>query len=307
LKKIAILIPCYNESSTIAKVVDDCKTLIPDAEIYVYNNNSADGSEIIAREHGAIVVNEYQQGKGFVIRSMFRDVEADCYIMIDGDDTYEISDAAILTDYILNNQADMVIGDRLSGSYFKENKRRFHNVGNKLVRTLINHIFNSRINDIMTGCRAFNRRFVKTFPVLSDGFEIETEMTIHALYKRFVIIEKPVRYRDRPEGSVSKLNTFSDGVKVIKTIFSLYKNYRPFKFFGTISFLLLIVSVSFFLPVFVEFLRTGFVYRMPTLIVSVGIAIISLLSFICGVILNTVKKYNDTMYELFVNLLKDKK
>lgn len=306
MKKIAVLIPCYNEACTIAKVVSDYKRILPNADIYVYNNNSTDDSDKIAVSSGAIVVNEYQQGKGFVIRSMFRDIEADCYIMVDSDNTYEAADAVVLSEYILNGKADMAIGDRLSGSYFIENKRMFHNIGNRFVRFLINHIFHNKIKDIMTGCRAFSRRFVKTFPVLSQGFEIETEMTIHALDKRFSLVEKQIEYRDRPKGSVSKLKTIKDGIKVIKTIFLLYKNYRPLNFFGLISIILTIISLAVFIPILIEYFRTGLVLKMPSLLFSIGTEIIALLSLVCGIILDTIKKYNDFLYELFVNLFNER-
>ena len=235
MKKIAVLIPCYNEELTIRAVVEDFKNVIPEADIYVYDNNSNDDTAKIAKEAGAIVVPEYRQGKGHVVRSMFRDIEADCYIMVDGDDTYPAKDAYNVAKLVLENKADMAIGDRLSSTYFRENKRPFHNTGNKLVRTLINKIFKSEVKDIMTGCRAFNRKFVKSFPVLSNGFEIETEMSIHALDKRFLIAEIPIAYRDRPEGSESKLNTFQDGYRVLKTILKLYKDYKPLSFFGLIA------------------------------------------------------------------------
>ena len=235
MSKIAVLIPCYNEALTIGKVVADYRAALPEADIYVYDNNSTDGTDKVAREAGAIVRYEYRQGKGNVIRSMFRQIEADCYLMIDGDDTYPAENARQMCDIVLNKGVDMVVGDRLSATYFKENKRPFHNAGNKGVRFLINRFFGSNIKDIMTGYRAFSRDFVKNFPILSKGFEIETEMTIHALDKNFLIEEIPVEYRDRPAGSVSKLNTVSDGIKVIMTIFRLYAEYKPFRFFTLIS------------------------------------------------------------------------
>jgi len=303
MPKIAVLIPCYNEEKTIGKVVDDFKLIFPDADIYVYNNNSTDNTVEIAKEHGAIVEYVYQQGKGFVIRNMFRDIEADCYITVDGDDQVEASDAAILAKHILNGRADIVIGDRLSGSYFSENNRRFHGAGNRLVRGLINHIFKSNVRDIMSGYRAFSRKFVKTFPILSGGFEIETEMTIHMLDKRILYMEEPIQYRDRIEGSVSKLNTVSDGIKVLKTIFMLYKDYRPFGFFNMISFLFFIVSFGMLVPVLVDYYHTGLVARFPTLFVSVGLGIIGILSFTCGIILDTIKKHNDRTYELLANFI----
>lgn len=241
-KKIAVLIPCYNESLTIEKVIKEFKKSLPEADIYVYDNNSNDGTDEIAKNAGAIVRYEYRQGKGNVIRSMFREIEADCYIMADGDDTYPAEYAREMVDLIINKKADMVIGDRLSATYFTENKRPFHNIGNKSVRMIINKLFKSNVQDIMTGYRSFSRTFVKTFPVLSQGFEIETEMSIHALDKNFLLKEIPVDYRDRPEGSVSKLNTIEDGIKVIKTIFNLYKEYKPLNFFGIIALILYMVT-----------------------------------------------------------------
>ena len=250
-KKIAVLIPCYNESKTVEKVVKDYKKALPNADIYVYDNNSSDGTDKIAKKAGAIVRYEYRQGKGNVIRSMFRDIDADCYLMIDGDDTYPKENAKEMCDLILEGKADMVIGDRLSSTYFTENKRPFHNFGNKLVRGLINTLFKSNVRDIMTGYRAFSYDFVKTFPVLSKGFEIETEMTIHALDKNFLLKEVPVEYRDRPAGSVSKLNTYSDGFRVLKTIARLFKEYKPTIFFSLISLVFLIMQLIFSFPVFI--------------------------------------------------------
>ncbi len=299
--KIAVLIPCYNESKTIEKVVKDFKRELPEAEIYVYDNNSTDGTAEIAAEAGAIVRHEYRQGKGNVIRSMFREIDADCYLMVDGDDTYPAENAREMADLVLSKKADMVIGDRLSSTYFQENKRPFHNTGNRLVRFLINNIFHSKVKDIMTGYRAFSPLFVKYFPVLSQGFEIETEMTIHALDKNFLLCEIPVGYRDRPEGSHSKLNTISDGMKVIRTIFILFREYRPFMFFSVISALLWILSLVMFIPVLIEYFDTGLVPRFPTLIVSGVIAMFATLLFICGVILDVVIKKHRQLYELFLN------
>ena len=267
-KKIAVLIPCYNESKTIAKVVKDYKKALPEADIYVYDNNSSDGTDKIAKKAGAIVKYEYRQGKGNVIRSMFKDIEADCYLMIDGDDTYPAENAREMCDLVLEGKADMVIGDRLSSTYFTENKRPFHNLGNRLVRGLINKLFKSNVRDIMTGYRAFSYEFVKTFPVLSKGFEIETEMTIHALDKNFLLKEMPVNYRDRPAGSVSKLNTYRDGFRVLKTIGRLFKEYKPTIFFSIIGLLFLIIAVVFAVPVFADYFKTGLVPRYPTLIFS---------------------------------------
>ena len=306
MKKIAVLIPCYNEELTIRAVVEDFKNVIPEADIYVYDNNSNDDTAKIAKEAGAIVVPEYRQGKGHVVRSMFRDIEADCYIMVDGDDTYPAKDAYNVAKLVLENKADMAIGDRLSSTYFRENKRPFHNTGNKLVRTLINKIFKSEVKDIMTGCRAFNRKFVKSFPVLSNGFEIETEMSIHALDKRFLIAEIPIAYRDRPEGSESKLNTFQDGYRVLKTILKLYKDYKPLSFFGLIALLLFLLGSVMMIPVLSGYFKTGLVVKFPTLIVAIGLLTSSLVSLACGLMLDTVKKHSDQFYELTLTLLDHK-
>lgn len=299
-KKIAVLIPCYNESKTIEKVIKDYHKVLPEADIYVYDNNSSDGTDKIAKKAGAIVKYEYKQGKGNVIRAMFKDIDADCYLMIDGDDTYPNENAREMCDYILNNKADMVIGDRLSSTYFTENKRPFHNFGNKLVRGLINTLFKSNVRDIMTGYRAFSYAFVKTFPVLSKGFEIETEMTIHALDKNFLLREIPVEYRDRPKGSVSKLNTYSDGFKVLKTIGRLFKEYKPSAFFGIIGLLFFIISLCFGIPVFVEYFKTGLVPRFPTLIFSGFMLIISILMYVCGIILEVVVKKHRQLFEFIL-------
>ena len=299
-KKIAVLIPCYNESKTIQKVVKDYKIVLPEADIYVYDNNSTDKTDEIAKKAGAIVKYEYKQGKGNVIRSMFKDIDADCYLMIDGDDTYPKENAREMCDYVLEGKADMVIGDRLSSTYFQENKRPFHNFGNRLVRGLINTLFKSNVRDIMTGYRAFSYDFVKTFPVLSKGFEIETEMTIHALDKNFLLKEIPVEYRDRPKGSVSKLNTFSDGFKVLKTIGRLFKEYKPMIFFGLLSLLFLILSLIFGVPVFVDYFKTGLVPRFPTLFYSLFMLIISVLFLMCGIILEVVVKKHRQLFELLL-------
>ena len=299
-KKIAVLIPCYNESLTIEKVVKDYKKVLPNADIYVYDNNSTDGTDEIARKAGAIVRYEYRQGKGNVIRSMFKDIDADCYLMIDGDDTYPCESAKEMCEYVLDKKADMVIGDRLSSTYFTENKRAFHNFGNKLVRSLINHLFKSNIRDIMTGYRAFSYDFVKTFPVLSRGFEIENEMTIHAVYNNFKLVEIPVNYKDRPEGSVSKLNTYSDGIKVLMTITRLFKEYKPTVFFSLIGTILLILALIFGIPVFNEFFKTGLVPRFPTLIFSLVLLVIAILMYITGIILEVVAKKNKQIFELFL-------
>ena len=299
-KKIAILIPCYNESKTIEKVVKDYKAALPEADIYVYDNNSSDGTDKIAKKAGAIVKYEHRQGKGNVIRTMFKEIDADCYLMIDGDDTYPAENAREMCDYVLKDNVDMVIGDRLSSTYFEENKRPFHNTGNKLVRGLINSLFKSNVRDIMTGYRAFSYDFVKTFPVLSKGFEIETEMTIHALDKNMQLKEIPIEYRDRPEGSVSKLNTFSDGFKVLKTIGRLFKEYKPTIFFGLIGLLFLLISLGFGIPVFVDYFKTGLVERFPTLIFSGFMLMISILSFVCGIILEVVVKKHRQLFELIL-------
>lgn len=301
---VAVLIPCYNESQTIGKVVCDFKAALPFADIYVYDNNSSDDTARIAAENGAIVRREYRQGKGNVLRAMFRDIEADCYLMLDGDDTYPADHALEMVQAVLDKKADMVIGDRLSSTYFTENKRPFHNTGNTLVRRLVNFIFKGDVNDIMTGYRAFSPLFVKSFPVLSKGFELETEMTIHALDKNFLLYTVPVQYRDRPSGSQSKLNTYSDGFRVLKTIFSLFKDYKPLPFFSLVSFVLLLVSGILFVPVFGEYLRTGLVPRFPTLIVAGFIAIAALLSFSCGLILDTETKKAKQDFEVQLNILK---
>ncbi|WP_102412415.1 glycosyltransferase [Beduinella massiliensis] len=300
MQKIAVLIPCYNEERTIAKVVSDYRAALPEADIYVYNNNSTDGTVRAAREAGAIVRNEYRQGKGNVIRAMFRDIDADCYLMIDGDDTYPAESAREMVELVLSGRADMVVGDRLSSTYFTENKRPFHNFGNVLVRGLINRLFGANIRDIMTGYRAFSRAFVKGFPVISKGFEIETEMTAHAVDKNYLVCEVPVTYRDRPEGSVSKLNTVRDGMRVLKTVFRLYEEYRPLAFFGFFAGLLLLFALVLFLPVFVEYVRTGLVPRFPTLIVASVLGVCSLLSFSVGVILDVVVKKHRQLYELLM-------
>ena len=299
-KKIAVLIPCYNESKTIKKVVEDYKKALPEADIYVYDNNSSDHTDEIAREAGAIVRYEYRQGKGNVIRSMFKDIEADCYLMIDGDDTYPAENAREMCDLVLDKKVDMVIGDRLSSTYFTENKRPFHNFGNRLVRGLINFLFESNVRDIMTGYRAFSYEFVKTFPVLSKGFEIETEMTIHALDKNFLLEEVKVGYRDRPVGSVSKLNTYRDGFRVLKTIGRLFKEYKPTIFFSLLSLLFLIISIGFGIPVFAEYFKTGLVPRYPTLIFSGFMLMIALVLFACGVILEVVVKKHRQLFELML-------
>ena len=301
MNKIAVLIPCYNESKTIEKVVKDYKKALPDADIYVYDNNSSDGTDKLAKKAGAIVRYEYRQGKGNVIRSMFREIDADCYLMIDGDDTYPAENAKEMCDYVLSGKADMVIGDRLSSTYFQENKRPFHNFGNVLVRKLINVIFKNNIKDIMTGYRAFSRDFVKGFPVLSKGFEIETEMTIHAVDKNFKLVEIPVEYRDRPAGSESKLNTFKDGFKVLKTIGTLFKEYKPGLFFNLLAIIFFIVGIILNIPPFVGYFQTGTVEKFPSLIVGGFLIIIGLLNMITGTILEVIAKKHKQLYELYMN------
>lgn len=304
MKKIAVLIPCYNEAKTIKKVINDYKKALPDAFIYVYDNNSTDGTDEIAFKEGAIVRHEYRQGKGNVIRTMFRDIDADCYLMIDGDDTYPAENAKEMCDLVLDGKADMVIGDRLSSTYFKENKRPFHNFGNRIVRWLINKLFKNNIKDIMTGYRAFSYEFVKGFPVLSKGFEIETEMTIHAVDKNYKIVEIPVSYRDRPAGSVSKLNTYSDGIKVLKTIATLFKEYKPAMFFNICAFIFLIIGVLIGIPAYAGYFVTGLVEKFPSLIVSCFAIMISLLFFVTGIILQVIAKKEKQNYELYLNLIK---
>lgn len=298
MDKIAVLIPCYNESLTIANVVADWKTALPEATVYVYDNNSTDGTAAIARGAGAAVRYEYQQGKGNVIRRMFREIDAACYLMVDGDDTYPADCAREMADLVLHRQADMVVGDRLSSTYFTENKRPFHNFGNSIVRFGINTLFGSRIRDVMTGCRAFSFEFVKTFPVLSAGFEIETEMTIHALDKNMKIDHVVIPYRDRPDGSQSKLNTVRDGIKVIGTVFRLHRNYKPYSFFGIISGLLLLLALVFFIPVLVTYIQTGLVPNFPTLIVCGFTALAALLSFFTGLQLQNAVQKNKQDFEL---------
>ena len=298
MDKIAVLIPCYNESKTIEKVVTDFKRELPEATIYVYDNNSTDGTDKIAEAAGAVVRYEYQQGKGNVIRRMFRDIDAECYIMTDGDDTYPAEYAREMADKVLYRNVDMVVGDRLSSTYFEENKRPFHNFGNSIVRNSINSLFKSDIKDIMTGYRAFSYMFVKTFPVLSKGFEIETEMSIHAVDKNLFVENVVIDYRDRPEGSESKLNTYSDGFKVLRTIFRLFKNYKPMQFFSLLPLVLAIISVAFFAPVFVTFLKTGVVDKMPTLIVSGFTMLAAIQSLFSGLILTTITQKNRQDFEM---------
>ncbi len=296
--KIAVLLPCYNEASTIAKVVTDFRAALPEADIYVYDNNSTDGTAQAAQQAGAIVRHEPVQGKGNVIRRMFREVEADCYLMADGDDTYPADQARQMVTPVLEEHVDMVIGDRLSSTYFEQNKRPFHNGGNRVVRWLIRRFWHTDIHDIMTGYRAFSRTFVKNFPVMSGNFEIETEMTIHALDRRFLLREVPVAYRDRPQGSVSKLNTFSDGISVLKTIVLLYKEYRPLRFFSWLAAFLTLAGVLLLIPVLVEYFHTGLVPRFPTLIVSMFLLLAALLSLFTGLCLDVIVTKDRKNYEL---------
>lgn len=301
MDKIAVLVPCYNEAQTIKKVVEDFKRVLPEAVIYVYNNNSTDDTAKIAAEAGAIVRNEYKQGKGNVIRRMFREIDAECYIMTDGDDTYPAEFAPQIADMVLNKNCDMVVGDRLSSTYFQENKRPFHNFGNDIVRKSINFLFKSKIKDIMTGFRAFSYQFVKTFPVLSTGFEIETEMTIHAVDKNMAVGNVVIDYRDRQEGSESKLNTFSDGFKVIKTIIRLFKAYKPIWFYGLVALILAIISIGFFIPILVIYGETGLVPKFPTLIMCCFVMTVAILSFFSGSILQSLRQKEKQDFELHLN------
>lgn len=298
MDKIAVLIPCYNESKTIEKVVTDFRKQLPEAVIYVYDNNSTDGTDEIARKAGAVVRYEFQQGKGNVIRRMFAEIDARCYVMVDGDDTYPADQVKQMVDKVLINRADMVVGDRLSSTYFEENKRPFHNFGNSIVRASINALFKNDIKDIMTGYRAFSYRFVKTFPVLSKGFEIETEMSIHAIDKNMYVENVVIEYRDRPQGSESKLNTYSDGFKVIKTIIKLFRTYRPMGFFGLISVILFLLAMVFVIPVVVTYVKTGLVPNFPTLIVCGFAAIAAIQSLFAGLILQTIYQKNRQDFEM---------
>ena len=298
MDKMAVLIPCYNESKTIEKVVNDYRKALPEAVIYVYDNNSTDNTAEIAEKAGAVVRHEYQQGKGNVIRRMFREIDAECYIMVYGDDTYPAEYGRKLTDMVLHKHVDMVVGDRLSSTYFEENKRPFHNFGNSLVRWSINALFKSDIKDIMTGYRAFSYQFVKTFPVLSRGFEIETEMSIHALDKNLYVENLVIEYRDRPAGSESKLNTYSDGIKVLKTIARLFKNYKPLNFFGIIAFILFVLALIFFIPVLYAYIQTGLVKNFPTLIVCGFTVIAAILSLFSGLQLQTIAQKNRQEFEM---------
>ena len=301
--KTAVLIPCYNEAKTIGRVVADFKEKMPHADIYVYDNNSTDNTAELAEQAGAIVRYEHKQGKGNVVRTMFREVDADCYVMVDGDDTYPADFGPRLEQLVLSGKADMAVGDRLSSTYFTENKRPFHNFGNVLVRRMINFLFRAKLNDIMTGARAFSKDFVKSFPVISKGFEIETEMTIFALDNNFAIKEVPIAYQDRPQGSESKLNTYSDGLKVLKTIVNLFKDTKPLAFFSILSLILLLISFGFFLPILIQFVQTGIVDKFPTLIVISTLTVIALLNFFCGVILSVLKKQHRQNFERQLTVL----
>lgn len=313
MDKVAVLIPCYNEAKTIGKVVEDYRKILPEGGVvYVYDNNSSDDTAKIAQEAGAVVRHEYQQGKGNVIRRMFREIDAECYLMVDGDDTYPAEFAPEMIEKVLYRQVDMVVGDRLSSTYFSENKRPFHNFGNSLVRGSINLLFKSNIKDIMTGYRAFSYQFVKSFPVLSKGFEIETEMSIHAIDKNMSLENVVIDYRDRPEGSISKLNTYSDGFKVIKTIIKLFRNYKPLRFFGIMSAILFVLAAVFFIPVLITYIQTGFVPDFPTLIVCGFVVVAAIQSLFSGLILETMRQKERQDFEMrligirekFVNLLK---
>lgn len=303
MDKIAVLIPCYNESQTVGKVVEDWKRELPEATIYVYDNNSSDDTAEIAENAGAVVRYEYQQGKGNVIRRMFREIDAECYVMIDGDDTYPAEFGRQMVSKVLERGVDMVVGDRLSSTYFEENKRPFHNFGNSLVRGAINRLFKSNIRDIMTGYRAFSYQFAKTFPVLSKGFEIETEMSIHAVEKNMLVENVIIEYRDRPEGSESKLNTYSDGMRVLATIARLYKNYKPFRFFGMLALLLLVISAAMFVPVLATYIRTGLVPNFPTLIVSGFVALTAIQSLFAGLILTTLAEKDRQDFEFKLQII----
>ena len=309
MDKIAVLIPCYNEEKTVEKVVRDFKAVLPEAVIYVYDNNSSDRTVELAEKAGAVVRHEYMQGKGNVIRRMFREIDAEVYVMTDGDDTYPAEFAREMVDKVLEHQADMVVGDRLSSTYFTENKRPFHNFGNSLVRGTINRLFHTEIKDIMTGYRAFSYQFVKTFPVLSKGFEIETEMTIHAADKNMQVDNVIIEYRDRPEGSESKLNTYADGFKVLKTIMRMFKNYKPLEFFSIIAAVLFVIGMIFFIPVLIHFLEVGTVNKLPTLIVSGFVIMTAIVCWFSGIILSTLVNQHKQDFEfqtqMVINRYKD--
>lgn len=300
-KKIAVLIPCYNEELTVEKTVSDFKRVLPNADIYVYNNNSKDRTKELALKVGAIVKDEYRQGKGAVVRSMFRDIDADVYIMVDGDDTYPAEEVEGLIAPVLDGKADMVIGDRLSSTYYTENKRPFHNFGNSLVKGLINFLFKSDLNDIMTGYRSFSKKFVKCMPVMSDGFQIETEMTIFALTNNMQVVNVPITYRDRPEGSESKLNTFSDGFKVLLTLFNLFKDNRPFLFFGCLSLIIFILGLIVGVPVIDEFIKTSYITKVPSAVLAAALMINSFLMLSVGIVLDAIKNEKRYLFECHMN------
>jgi glycosyltransferase involved in cell wall biosynthesis len=308
MDKIAVLVPCYNEEQTIEKVIKDSREALPDAVIYVYDNNSSDRTAEIAEANGAVVRHEYMQGKGNVIRRMFREIDAECYIMVDGDDTYPMDSAPGMCELVLEKNADMVVGDRLSSTYFTENKRPFHNFGNSLVRGSINHLFDCDIRDVMTGFRAFSYEFAKTFPVLSTGFEIETEMTIHAVNNHMQIENYIIEFRDRPAGSESKLNTYSDGMRVLMTIARLYRDYKPMGFFSIVALILALISVGFFVPIFAAYLETGLVARFPTLIVCGFVMLAAILSLFAGMILHNMTINHRREFEMrLISLHSEKK
>ena len=300
-KKVAVLIPCYNEELTVEKTVSDFKRVLPNADIYVYNNNSKDRTKELALKAGAIVKDEYRQGKGAVVRSMFRDIDADVYIMVDGDDTYPAEEVEGLITPVLEGKADMVIGDRLSSTYYTENKRPFHNFGNSLVKGLINFLFKSNLNDIMTGYRSFSKKFVKCMSVMSDGFQIETEMTIFALTNNMQVVNVPITYRDRPEGSESKLNTFSDGFKVLLTLFNLFKDNRPFLFFGCLSLIIFILGLVVGIPVIDEFIKTAYITKVPSAILAAALMLNAFLMFSVGIILDAIKNQKRYLFECHMN------
>jgi glycosyltransferase involved in cell wall biosynthesis len=299
MKKIAVLIPCYNEEETIKKVVEDFKKVLPEASVYVYDNNSKDQTSVIAQKSGAVVRKEFRQGKGFVVQKMFREIDADLYLLVDGDDTYPAEDAKNLIDVSIEYDVDMVVGDRLSnGTYAQENKRGFHNFGNALVKNMVNLFFKSNLKDIMSGYRVFSKKFVKNYPILVGGFQLETDMTIFALDRKFTIREVPIIYRDRPEGSVSKLNTYSDGLRVVMVIFNLFRYYRPFLYFSLFASFFIIVGLLIGAPVVLEYLKTSYISKVPSAILASGLMILGVLSLVCGLILDAIKRLNDEVSEL---------
>ena len=306
MDKVAVLVPCYNESKTVKKVVEDFRRELPEAVIYVYDNNSTDGTAELAERAGAVVRRERLQGKGNVIRRMFREIDAEVYVMVDGDDTYPAEASPEMVRRVLKEQADMVVGDRLSSTYYTENKRPFHNFGNSFVKNCINRFFDTNIQDIMTGYRAFSYSFVKTFPVLSRGFEIETEMSIHAADKHMQVDNVIIDYRDRPEGSISKLNTFSDGFKVLTRILNLYKNYKPFSFFSLLSVVLVLLGVGFLIPVIADYIETGLVPKFPTLIVCCFVLVAALQSFFAGLVLQSIEQKNKQDFEMQLLAVRDR-